>query len=75
MSSSNEPSSLNGQFHSVKGTAVEAIGNLTGSTEWQTSGKKEHSEGEAEQTAAQAKAYGEGLADQVGGYKVRPRCL
>lgn len=60
MSNSNEPSQASGQFHSVKGQAVEGIGNLTGSTEWQTSGKKEHAEGEGEQKAAQAKGYAEG---------------
>jgi len=40
------------------------IGNLTGSTEWQNSGKQVHAEGEGELKAAQAKAYGEGLVDQ-----------
>jgi uncharacterized protein YjbJ (UPF0337 family) len=97
MASSNEPSQLNGQFQSVKGTAEEIvsilyavallccpdtdadactysppttqIGNLTGSTEWQASGKKDHAAGESEIKAAQAKGYAEGLTDQVGGYK------
>ncbi|CAO1623690.1 unnamed protein product [Sympodiomycopsis kandeliae] len=67
--SSNEPSQTSGQLHSAKGSAVEAIGNLTGSTEWQTSGKQEHAEGEGEIKAAQAKGYVEGAADQISGYK------
>ncbi|KNZ75223.1 hypothetical protein J132_03944, partial [Termitomyces sp. J132] len=58
-----------GQLHSVKGTTVETIGNLTGSTSWQQSGKEEHAQGEAEYKAAQAKGYAEGIADRIGGYK------
>lgn len=45
------------------------IGNLTGATSWQTSGKQEHAEGEAEYKAAQAQGYVEGTADRAGGYK------
>lgn len=33
---------------SVKGTAVETVGNLTGSDSWKTSGREEHTKGEAE---------------------------
>jgi len=71
MSSSNDnsPSKTNGQFHSVKGTAVESIGNMTGSESWKSSGKTEHAEGETEQTAAQAKGYVEGMTDRLAGYK------
>lgn len=69
MSGQNEPSQINGNLKSVQGQVVEQIGNLTGSTEWQQSGKQTHAEGEAEQKAAQAKAYAEGAADRVGGYK------
>ncbi|UZJ52265.1 hypothetical protein CBS101457_001585 [Exobasidium rhododendri] len=69
MSSSNEPSQLSGQAKSVYGTVEEVIGNVTGSANWQASGKKDHAEGEAEVKAAQAKGYAEGLTDQVGGYK------
>lgn len=58
-----------GQFHSVKGNAVEAIGNLTGATSWQESGKAEHAQGEAEYNAAQVKGYAEGTADRLRGKK------
>lgn len=39
-SNSAEPNQTTGNYHSIKGQVVEGIGNLTGSTEWQTSGKK-----------------------------------
>jgi uncharacterized protein YjbJ (UPF0337 family) len=45
------------------------IGNLTGAQSWQTSGKEEHAEGEAEYKAAQAKGYAEGTGDRLVGYK------
>ncbi|KAG5729756.1 hypothetical protein E4T56_gene958 [Termitomyces sp. T112] len=69
MSSNGSPNKTTGQLHSVKGTTVETIGNLTGSTSWQQSGKEEHAQGEAEYKAAQAKGYAEGIADRIGGYK------
>lgn len=62
-------SKTTGQYHSVKGTAVETIGNLTGLQDWQTSGKEEHAQGEAEYNAAQAKGYAEGTMDRLGGKK------
>ncbi|KAF7363573.1 putative Hmp1-mismatch base pair and cruciform DNA recognition protein [Mycena sanguinolenta] len=40
--STGEPNQTSGQFHSVKGTVVETIGNVTGLESWQTSGKEEH---------------------------------
>lgn len=60
---------MSGQFHSVKGTVVEAIGDITGSTAWKQSGSEEHAAGEAEYTAAQATAYVEGGIDRISGKK------
>lgn len=51
----------------MKGTAVETIGNLTGATTWQQSGKEEHAQGEGEINAAQAKEYVEGAGDRIQG--------
>ena len=62
-------SKVSGQFHSVKGTVVESIGNVTGATSWVDSGKQEHAAGEAEYNAAQAKAWAEGVSDRVEGKK------
>ena len=65
----NVPSKASGQYHSTKGTVVEAIGNLTGATSWQQSGKEEHVAGEAETKAAQARGYAEGTMDRLEGKK------
>jgi len=67
--SSNQPSKTSGQLHSVKGTVNETIGNLTGATSWQQSGKQEHAQGEAEYNAARAQGYVEGATDRVTGKK------
>jgi uncharacterized protein YjbJ (UPF0337 family) len=48
---------------------MEAIGQATGATSYQQSGKEEHAAGEAEYNAAQAKGYASGVTDDLGGKK------
>jgi uncharacterized protein YjbJ (UPF0337 family) len=63
-----DPSSKStGQYHSVKGTVVETIGNATGLESWQKSGQEEHTAGEAEIKAAQTQNYVEGTGDRIQG--------
>lgn len=69
ISSASEPSQYSGQYHSVKGTLVETVGNVTGLQSWTQSGRQEHDSGEAEVTAARAQNYVEGVSDRVEGKK------
>lgn len=62
-------SKASGQYHSLKGTAVEAVGDVTGAKSWTESGKQEHASGETEYKTAQAKGYAEGTFDSLGGKK------
>jgi uncharacterized protein YjbJ (UPF0337 family) len=62
-------SKASGQYHSLKGTVAETVGDMTGAKSWSESGKQEHASGEAEYKAAQAKGYAEGVVDSIGGKK------
>lgn len=62
-------SKASGKFHSVKGTVVETVGDLTGAKSWTDSGKQEHASGETEYKAAQVKGYADGTLDNLGGKK------
>lgn len=66
---SSEPSKVSSQLHAAKGTAVETVGGMTGSTDWQQSGKQEKVAGEAEYKAAQTQGYTQGTADRLHGTK------
>jgi uncharacterized protein YjbJ (UPF0337 family) len=60
---------ISGQFHSMKGTVVETIGDMTGSKSLTESGRQEHNAGEAEHNATRAKGYAEGTLNRVSGKK------
>jgi uncharacterized protein YjbJ (UPF0337 family) len=53
----------------MKGAAVETVGGMTGSTEWQRSGKQERAAGETEHKAAETEGYVEGTTDRLRGKK------
>lgn len=58
-----------GQLHSIKGNAVEGVGNMLGSENWKESGKEERAAGEGEYSAARAKGYTEGTGNRLKGKK------
>jgi uncharacterized protein YjbJ (UPF0337 family) len=60
-------SKTTGQYHSIKGTVTETIGDLTGATSWQQSGREEHAQGETEYNAARIKSYVDGATDRLTG--------
>ncbi|GLB42426.1 putative mismatched base pair and cruciform DNA recognition protein [Lyophyllum shimeji] len=66
---SSGPSKASGQYHQLKGSVVETVGDVTGSQSWKESGQQERAQGEAEYKAAQAKEYIEGAMDRIGGKK------
>ncbi|KIY69565.1 hypothetical protein CYLTODRAFT_420632 [Cylindrobasidium torrendii FP15055 ss-10] len=63
------PSKLRGQYHSVRGTLFEAIGDALGWSSWSNSGRDEHRSGEAEIQAAEAKEFVQGAVDRFEGRK------
>ncbi|KAA8649275.1 hypothetical protein EYZ11_005537 [Aspergillus tanneri] len=49
---SDHPSKIAGQYHSLKGSLTESIGNMTGSKEWKKSGREEYERGQKEYESA-----------------------
>ncbi|PLB49783.1 hypothetical protein P170DRAFT_465096 [Aspergillus steynii IBT 23096] len=47
-SGTEHPSKVTGQYHSMKGSVVETIGNTAGWEEWKESGRREHEQGQRE---------------------------
>jgi uncharacterized protein YjbJ (UPF0337 family) len=56
-------------MHELKGSAVESVGNMTGSTDWKQSGQQERIQGQGETKAAQAQGYAQGTGERMGGKK------
>jgi len=63
----NQASLLGGHAQYAKGYVEETIGNVTGSKEWQESGKKDSAEGISEMKAANEQRSGEPAASGIGG--------
>ncbi|KAH8787668.1 hypothetical protein BGZ57DRAFT_755196 [Hyaloscypha finlandica] len=63
----NTPSMLSGHAQYAKGYTEETIGNVTGSKEWQESGKKDAQEGINEMKAANAAKTSQPAASGIGG--------
>ncbi|KUJ06848.1 uncharacterized protein LY89DRAFT_768765 [Mollisia scopiformis] len=62
-----QPSMVTGHAQYAKGYVEETIGNVTGSKEWQESGKKDTAEGISEMKAANQARSGEPAASGIGG--------
>ncbi|PMD35761.1 hypothetical protein L207DRAFT_636967 [Hyaloscypha variabilis F] len=63
----NTPSMLGGHAQYAKGYVEETIGNVTGSKEWQESGKQDAQEGINEMKAANQAKNSEPAASGIGG--------
>ncbi|CZT11171.1 uncharacterized protein RCO7_09906 [Rhynchosporium graminicola] len=64
---SNAPSIISGHAQYAKGYVEETIGNVTGSKEWQESGKKDAEAGIGEMKAANQQRTSEPAASGIGG--------
>ncbi|TVY84668.1 hypothetical protein LSUE1_G000930 [Lachnellula suecica] len=67
MASNNQPSMISGHATYAKGYAEETIGNVTGSKEWQESGKKDAQAGIDEMKSASQNSTSEPAASGIGG--------
>jgi len=65
--SSSEPSQIIGQLNQLKGSAYQAIGTVTGSSEWSESGVKSQEDGKNETEEARGIAQGEATRDRLYG--------
>ncbi|PMD16519.1 hypothetical protein NA56DRAFT_580187 [Hyaloscypha hepaticicola] len=63
----NTPSMISGHAQYAKGYVAETIGNITGSKEWQDSGKKDAQEGINEMKAANSAKTSQPAASGLGG--------
>ncbi|TVY27296.1 hypothetical protein LHYA1_G003370, partial [Lachnellula hyalina] len=67
MASNNNPSMISGHAQYAKGYAEETIGNVTGSKEWQESGKQDAKAGIDEMKSASQNKSSEPAASGIGG--------